>query len=343
MSNRGVRASSFLMTLVFSVLLTLPTPKLTYAQSSLENPQPGAFMSGIGLISGWKCVGGTVTAVFDGVHTLAVPYGSSRTDTMSQCGDANNGFGLLVNYNLLDDGQHTVRLFDNGVQFAEATFTVSTFGGEEFLRGASRTLTTGFGGCLATLRWQESQQNFVIAETDTCFQPLLGEWEFVTKIPGGDEIDNYQLEQIETRIVAGEEIEVITGTDLDHGGLVVTVRANDILDGSAPYDFFSASLSGVGRCEAFLFNQVGPDSVQGIGASYSPDPVIGCQAIPSPLPEYQMTGSKTNAALSEQQWNEGFPQTQVRAREPVTEEVDKALGKLLEAAMDFQLPSNNEP
>jgi hypothetical protein len=299
-------------------------------------------MSGIGLVFGWKCMGGTLTAVFDGIYTLAVPYGSSRDDTKTQCGDADNGFGLLVNYNLLGDGQHMVELFDNGVKFAEATFAVSTFGGEETLLGASRTLTTGFGGCRTTLSWQESQQNFVIADTDTCFQPLLGQWEFVIMTPGSDERDHYQFEQI-VPVVDDEETEVIIGTDLDHNDVVILARTEDIFITPVEYDFFAASLDSDIRCEAFFLNQVGPNTVQGIGASYPADPVSGCQEVPSPLPAYPMTGTRTGAALSEQQALEAPFHTKPQTQKATPEETRQAFRKLLEKVEPLLLPPRGRP
>ena len=53
------------------------------------------------------------------------------------CGDSNNGFGLLFNWNLLGDGPHTIRALADGVEFRQATFTVTTLGGEEFVRGVT--------------------------------------------------------------------------------------------------------------------------------------------------------------------------------------------------------------
>jgi hypothetical protein len=133
-------------------------------RASLENPQPGSFHSGIGLISGWKCNGGTITILFDGRVTLAAAYGTTREDTRAVCGDTNNGFGLLVNWNLLGTGTHTIQALDNGVQFASATLTVTTFG-QEFLRGVSaRYQLPSFPqpGKITAIRWQETAQNFVI-------------------------------------------------------------------------------------------------------------------------------------------------------------------------------------
>lgn len=134
------------------------------ADATLENPQPATCQSGIGVLSGWKCNAGVVTVSFDGASPIRVAYGTSREDTQSVCGDTNNGFGLLWNWNRLGDGTHTARLYDDGIQFADVTFTVTTFG-QEFLRGVSGQYPLpGFPqpGATTTVRWQESAQNFFI-------------------------------------------------------------------------------------------------------------------------------------------------------------------------------------
>ena len=131
---------------------------------ALENPAAGSFQSGIGLISGWSCQG-PVTVNIDGV-SVSVPYGSPRGDTAAQCsGASNNGFGLLLNYNLLGPGQHTAQLYVNGsARGSPVQFTVTVPNGE-FMQGVSKTITVPdfpTPGRTATLIWQESQQNFAI-------------------------------------------------------------------------------------------------------------------------------------------------------------------------------------
>ena len=135
-----------------------------WAQHALENPRPNAKVSGISVLSGWKCTGGTIVAQFDGASTVQVAYGTARRDTEGACGDNDNGFGVLVNWNLLGNGTHTVRLFDNGVEFASATFTVVSTG-EAFLRGlvgSAVALQFPTPSDDTLLEWQESLQNFVI-------------------------------------------------------------------------------------------------------------------------------------------------------------------------------------
>jgi hypothetical protein len=114
--------------MVTAGVLSLSLPRIVWAQATLENPQPGSFQSGIGVVSGWVCDAKQITLVFDGVHTFAAAYGTARGDTQATCGDTNNGFGLLVNWNLLGNGQHTVQGLRDGVACAHVTVTVTTFG-----------------------------------------------------------------------------------------------------------------------------------------------------------------------------------------------------------------------
>src|SRR5262245_40183920 len=152
--------------IVFVVLLSLVFG-FVWSQSlwaqTLENPQPGSAQSGIGVISGWVCDAQQIDIEIDGGMTQAA-YGTSREDTRSVCGDANNGFGLLFNWNLLKNGPHTIRALADGQEFAQVKVTVANFG-SEFLTGATgEFVVDNFPqeGNQITLHWQESLQNFVI-------------------------------------------------------------------------------------------------------------------------------------------------------------------------------------
>lgn len=133
--------------------------------ATLGIPGPNTTQSGIGVISGWKCrANGRLTVRFDGGSTIPLVYGSERTDTRSVCGDANNGFVAIWNWGNLDDGRHTAVVYDNGVEFDRATFTVVTTG-VEFLRGVTGSGTaTLSNGQRATLRWSEASQGFVATD-----------------------------------------------------------------------------------------------------------------------------------------------------------------------------------
>ena len=130
----------------------------------LENPRPRSFQSGIGVISGWVCEADEVVIEIDG-QAWPAAYGTARADTAEVCGDSNNGFGLLFNWNLLGDGTHTIRALADGVEFRQATFTVTTLG-EEFVRGVmgeAEVMDFPDGGTDARLVWEQSLQNFMLA------------------------------------------------------------------------------------------------------------------------------------------------------------------------------------
>ena len=139
------------------------------APQVLENPSPGSFQSGLGAITGWVCEAEAITIEFENgvtgaVSSTTVGYGTSRADTMPACGDANNGFSLLFNWNLLGNGLHTVRALADGVEFANVTVTVSTLGGEFVtgLWGEFPLPDFPSAGQETTVEWAESLQNFVI-------------------------------------------------------------------------------------------------------------------------------------------------------------------------------------
>ena len=97
-------------------------------------------------------------------------YGMERLDTQETCGDTDNGFVLLFNWNRLGAGEHMVTALVDGMELGRATVRVTTVGEEdqqEFLRGA-------MGECVAEnfpmlgqstrLEWQQESQNFVITD-----------------------------------------------------------------------------------------------------------------------------------------------------------------------------------
>jgi len=130
----------------------------------LENPQAGTFQSGLGLVSGWVCDADEVTFRIDGGEPIDAAYGTGRADTAGICGDADNGFGALLNWNLLGAGEHTIRAYADGIEIGTTTFAVATLG-VTFLTGASGTYELDdfpFDGDETTISWQEESQSFVI-------------------------------------------------------------------------------------------------------------------------------------------------------------------------------------
>ena len=142
--------------------------QLTPEQAWLGNPAPGSFQSGVGVLSGWVCEAETVELVFEtatgATFTEEAGYGTEREDTAGVCGDTDNGFGVLFNWNRLGDGLHTVRAYADNEAFAHSTFTVTTLG-EAFAEGLAQTHEIEdfpAAGQTTTVEWQQGQQNFVI-------------------------------------------------------------------------------------------------------------------------------------------------------------------------------------
>jgi hypothetical protein len=137
----------------------------------LDSPQAGSFQSGIGLIFGWVCaVADEVLIFIDDLPPLRAAYGTTRADTVGECLDDDNGYGLTFNWNLVGPGTHTVRATADGAEFANVTFTVTTTGLEEEFPQGLEDLTTALGTIFdfpqaetdVRVRWQDSQQNFLL-------------------------------------------------------------------------------------------------------------------------------------------------------------------------------------
>lgn len=131
---------------------------------SLENPANNGFVSGISVVSGWNCSTGTLTFTVDGGASQPLASGTPRADIQSGglCASLNSGFGALINWSIFSEGEHTVRVFDNGVEFGSSTIMVTKLG-VEFLTGASGVYKLfGFPatGTDSVVVWDQSQQNF---------------------------------------------------------------------------------------------------------------------------------------------------------------------------------------
>ena len=150
-------------------MLMAPLLSTSSRKGKLEVPAPNSNQSGIGVLSGWYCDASSITLEIDeSGKMIEASYGTSRSDTKNICGDSNNGFGLLYNWNTLGDGLHKVVAYADGEEFSQATFEVTTLG-QEFVQGVRAEYKLfGFPGEQDTvwLAWQESTQNFVIVDKD---------------------------------------------------------------------------------------------------------------------------------------------------------------------------------
>ena len=163
--------------LAITVAVVLVAP-LTHA-ATLGVPGEGTTLSGVSLISGWKCevVGALTIQFFDangtlvsihGEDTFPLAHGSFRPDTEGVCGDVQNGFSSTWNWGEMADGQYTAVVSEDSVEFDRNTFTVVTFG-ENFVRGASgRCTIPNFPspGESAQFVWNQSTQHLELSQVD---------------------------------------------------------------------------------------------------------------------------------------------------------------------------------
>ena len=137
----------------------------TSSLGKLEVPASGATMSGIGLISGWHCDAEEISIIIDDEPPQIAGYGTGRKDTLEPCDDADNGFGMLFNFGLLESGAHTVRVLADGVEFDRARFDsirLSTGSFSTDIEGSVEVSDFPKPGHTTTLRWDESSQRFSI-------------------------------------------------------------------------------------------------------------------------------------------------------------------------------------
>ena len=169
--------TSFLLRLYLGLIVLVPS--LAYAQPTgvLEIPGNGATVSGVGVISGWKCeAGGDITIRLNDGDSIPATYGLPRADTSGVCdNDGNNGFFSYTNWGNLGDGEHTAVAYDDGEEFARSTFQVTTLG-TEFLTGASIQVSVPdfpTPGETTTFRWNQATQHLeAVSREPACRETL---------------------------------------------------------------------------------------------------------------------------------------------------------------------------
>ena len=177
------------MLLRLCLAFVLLAPSLVRA-ATLGIPGQGATLSGIGVISGWKCAAkGALTIRFNGGDPLPLLYGTERPDVRQngQCLDNdhdNVGFVAVWNWARLGDGTHTAVAYDDGVAFARSAFTVVTVG-EEFVRGESGqgTIRLSPSNTHVTVAWDQAQQGFTITGVVEAMETFCADGDELTR-PG---------------------------------------------------------------------------------------------------------------------------------------------------------------
>ena len=136
--------------------------------ATLEIPTPHTTLSGIGVVSGWKCDAGELAVRFDGGPPLPLVYGSERRDVRDAgaCPHDRVGFVTIMNWGNLGDGRHTAVVYDDGVEFGRSVFTVRRFR-EAFVRDVSLTLPVQdfpHQGDNAVFTWSQATQHLELAD-----------------------------------------------------------------------------------------------------------------------------------------------------------------------------------
>ena len=163
-----------------------PDPEPTDLRgASLDNPPHNSVRSGVGIINGWVCQASdatiTITISPDGgggqtpggsaERELDIAYGTARPDvpTLTDCTNANAGFGMAYNFNNLDEGQYRITARVDGTQIGTSRlFTVvHLVPGQTFptnLSGDVDVPNFPTTGQTTTLEWETESQGFVITD-----------------------------------------------------------------------------------------------------------------------------------------------------------------------------------
>ena len=251
---------------------TVPPPA-NAAAFALGNPTSGSIKSGVHVVSGWVCDAEELEASFDGGARLFVPYGSERPDTAGVCGDTDNGFGLLWNYNELGDGPHTVTLYIDGRVATRVNFTVRTLG-TNFLRGVTGQGTIALSdGKRVTVQWEETAQGFMItgytpsgpidpggggsSSAEQQLRGLIGTWDLTLTVPGEPSLPRHYVVENVQKIDADV---VATGSDLVDGSTAVILFVENFPWAGQEYAFVLSDVDRVQSgyvCGTYIFNQSG--------------------------------------------------------------------------------------
>ncbi|MDG2273973.1 MAG: hypothetical protein P8L39_16880 [Halioglobus sp.] len=116
--------TNFLIVGIVATLLFISISAFGQTKGALENPSQGSYTSGIYMFSGWACEAELIEIVVDGGSGQRAAYGTDRGDTVSICGDSDNGFGLLYNISNVGTGEHTAVAFPYGLEIGRSTFNV---------------------------------------------------------------------------------------------------------------------------------------------------------------------------------------------------------------------------
>ncbi len=183
----------FLLRLCLGLMVLVPALAHAQPTSSLDIPGHGTTLSGIGVISGWKCQAEAITVellndagerivINEGRTSNPAPmlYGSERPDIRANGACLENdhdnvGFVAIWNWGEIGDGTYTAVAYDNDGEFARNTFSVTTFG-TNFLPGASTQVSVQdfpIPGETTTFKWNEGSQHLEAVSRDPACRETL--------------------------------------------------------------------------------------------------------------------------------------------------------------------------
>ena len=137
---------------------------------------------------------------------LTAAYGTVREDTAEVCGDTDNGFNLLWNWNNLGDGVHTVLARIDGVPFARSRVTVTSFGEEMLGDDEKATVTQVFVQAALDRYDQEGREATIVHYNSQA--SVEGEW-YVFIIDENDLIVSHPV----MSDLIGQDVKTIVGSD----------------------------------------------------------------------------------------------------------------------------------
>ncbi|MFP5414531.1 MAG: hypothetical protein ACLGG1_05905, partial [Gammaproteobacteria bacterium] len=252
------------MKLKIGAFLFFFAPALAFAQGYLENPQPSATESGIGVVSGWHCTATNITATIDGTSLGKAGSGTYRGDTAGVCGHTATGYSLLYNYNRLAPGPHTIRVYADGVLLEERPFNSVKSGGVDFLTGVTKSVDVPdfpSAGSTASLTWSQAKQSFVVTNISLSgtgqISDLYGLMTLNYQFAGDAEVYSDSAQFSSADLDGPDQV-----SDLVIGS--VTRAISCVLINGERYEFFCAILDPAEGREFFAFNVSDAGSISGV-------------------------------------------------------------------------------
>ena len=106
----------------------------------------GSHISGKGLISGWHCSALKIEISIDAGPLIAAAAHTERNDTYDKCGDTDNGFALLFNFEMPTE-KHRIEVYADGDLFAEQPFSTVQLSAGPFVTGRAPRLVLKIFPC----------------------------------------------------------------------------------------------------------------------------------------------------------------------------------------------------